>query len=120
MKRINTTETVGSRIAAIRGDKTLEEFAKSIGVSRQAVAKWERGESPPKVVQLEKISEVYGFDLAFIAFGLSNPDTRDMVTRAIGEKVQLLTEPQKELILANVNALLDNGNGANKNEQKRN
>ena len=118
MKRINTTETVGSRIAAIRGDKTLEEFAKSIGVSRQAVAKWERGESPPKVVQLEKISEVYGFDLAFIAFGLSNPDTRDMVTRAIGEKVQLLTEPQKELILMNVNMLLETG--ANKNEQKTN
>ena len=118
MKRMNTTETVGSRIAAIRGDKTLEDFAKSIGVSRQAVAKWERGDSPPKVVQLEKIAEVYGFDLAFIAFGLSNPDTRDVVTRAIGEKVQLLTEPQKELILMNVNMLLETG--ANKNEQKRN
>ncbi len=113
MKRDELEETIGSRIAAIRGSMTLDDFAKSLGVSRQAVAKWERGDSPPKVINLEKISEVYGFDPAFLAFGLSNPDKLDLVSRAIAEKAQLLNESDKELILANINALLKKGGNGN-------
>ena len=34
--------TVGDRIAALRGKMSLDELSKKIGVSRQAVTKWEK------------------------------------------------------------------------------
>ena len=106
MKRDELEESVGSRIRAIRGSLTLEQFAKSINVSRQAVAKWERNESPPKVANLDTISRIYGVDKAFIAFGVVNPDDRDITERAVVEKLHLLTNQQKSLILGLINELI--------------
>ena len=39
---------------------TQEEVAEKIGVSRQAVAKWERGESSPDIESCIALSEMYG------------------------------------------------------------
>ena len=106
MKRDELEETVGSRIRAIRGSLTLEDFAKSIDVSRQAVAKWERDESPPKVANLDAISKVYGVETVFIAFGVVNPDSRDITERAVVEKLHLLNTQQKSLILGLINEFI--------------
>ncbi len=106
MKRDELEETVGSRIRAIRGSLTLEEFAKSINVSRQAVAKWERNESPPKVGNLDTISTIYGVETAFIAFGVVNPESRDITERAIVEKLHLLRSKQKSLLLGLINEFI--------------
>ena len=106
MKRDELEETVGSRIRAIRGSLTLEDFAKSIDVSRQAVAKWERDESPPKVSNLDAISKVYGVETVFIAFGVVNPDSRDITERAVVEKLHLLNTQQKSLILGLINEFI--------------
>lgn len=40
-----------------------EELAEKIGVSRQAVSKWERGEASPDTDNLIALSEVYGVTL---------------------------------------------------------
>jgi AbrB family looped-hinge helix DNA binding protein len=37
-----------------------EEVAEKIGVSRQAYAKWEKGETVPDVERCQKIAELYG------------------------------------------------------------
>lgn len=37
-----------------------EEVAEKIGVSRQAYAKWEKGETIPDVVRCQKLAELYG------------------------------------------------------------
>lgn len=37
-----------------------EEVAEKIGVSRQAYAKWEKGESVPDVMRCQKLAELYG------------------------------------------------------------
>ena len=37
-----------------------EEVAEKIGVSRQAYAKWEKGESMPDVMRCQKLAELYG------------------------------------------------------------
>ena len=37
-----------------------EEVAEKIGVSRQAYAKWEKGETVPDVERCQKLAEVYG------------------------------------------------------------
>lgn len=37
-----------------------EEVAEKIGISRQAYAKWEKGESVPDVERCQKLAELYG------------------------------------------------------------
>lgn len=38
-------EAVGARIAELRKNITQEEFGKPYGLSRQAISKWENGET---------------------------------------------------------------------------
>ncbi|ADL52232.1 DUF5680 domain-containing protein [Clostridium cellulovorans] len=49
------------KLQALRKEKglTQEEFAETIGVSRQAVAKWEAGQSYPDLDRLIEISNLY-------------------------------------------------------------
>ncbi len=62
-----------SRLKMFRTESglTQEELAEKIGVSRQAVAKWERGESVPDVESCIKLAEIYGttVDLLVHSFG---------------------------------------------------
>lgn len=37
-----------------------EKMAEKIGISRQAYAKWEKGESVPDVMRCQKLAELYG------------------------------------------------------------
>ena len=53
---------------------TQEQLAEKIGVSRQAVAKWERGETMPDLDSCIKLAELYG-------------TTVDMLVRDIGKEV---------------------------------
>lgn len=52
---------IGDKIYQLRKSKNLsqEEFANSIGVTRQIVSKWESNQSIPLVDKLKKISDVY-------------------------------------------------------------
>ena len=52
---------------------TQEELAEKLGVSRQAVAKWERGESIPDIDSCMKLADIYG-------------TTVDMLVRSIGKQ----------------------------------
>ena len=46
-----------------------EEVAEKIGISRQAYAKWEKGESIPDVERCQKLAEVYGVTIdSLVAF----------------------------------------------------
>jgi len=42
---------------------TQEEIAEKLGVSRQAIAKWEKGESQPDVESCVKLADLYGVTL---------------------------------------------------------
>ncbi len=56
---------IANRLLKCRKKKGLsqEEFAEKIGVSRQAVSKWERAEASPDTDNLIAIAEVYGLSL---------------------------------------------------------
>ena len=62
-----------SRLKWFRSESglTQEELAEKMGVSRQAVAKWERGESIPDVESCIKLAEIYGttVDMLVHSFG---------------------------------------------------
>ena len=54
-------EQLGARIAALRRAKglTQEMLAEKMGVSPQAVSKWERGASNPDLYLIPKLAEIF-------------------------------------------------------------
>lgn len=62
---------IGERLAELRRKRNLnqEELAEKLGVSRQAVSKWERGESTPDISNLIALSELYEVSIDFLAKG---------------------------------------------------
>ena len=63
--------TIGMRIAALRKEHGLsqEAFAEQVGVSRQAVSKWESDASVPEVDKLAQISTLFGVSIDYLIKG---------------------------------------------------
>ena len=63
--------TIGERIANLRKDAgySQEYVAESLGVSRQAVSKWEKDLSSPDTENLIKLSELLNTSVQFLATG---------------------------------------------------
>lgn len=59
---------VGKRLRALRGEKTLDEVAKALGVTSMAVSLWERGERIPNDDIKIKIAAYYNTTVAAIFF----------------------------------------------------
>lgn len=59
------TIELGNRLAELRKQHGLsqEELADQLGVSRQAVSKWERGEASPDTDNLIELARIYGISL---------------------------------------------------------
>ena len=64
-----------SRLKLFRTESglTQEELAEKLGVSRQAVAKWERGDSVPDIESCIKLADIYG-------------TTVDLLVRSVGKE----------------------------------
>lgn len=62
---------IGERLAEIRTkhNMTQERFAEQLGVSRQAVSKWELDKTLPDIEKLLKISELYQVSIDYILKG---------------------------------------------------
>ena len=54
-----------------------EALAAELGVSRQAVSKWERGEASPDTDNLIALAGLYGVTLDELLFGKASPDPKD-------------------------------------------
>ena len=67
-------ETIGSRIARLRKAKnmTQEALAEQMGVSSQAVSKWENDLSCPDIAALPKLGQVLGVTSDELLTGQSN------------------------------------------------
>ena len=67
-------ETIGRRIAKFRKEKnmTQEELASLIGVSSQAVSKWENDASCPDISLLPQVCEVLGITADELLTGKNN------------------------------------------------
>ena len=73
--------SIGNRLYQYRRKSGLsqEELAAKLGVSRQAVSKWERAEAAPDTDNLIKLSKIYGV----ILDDLINTDPADSATWSI-------------------------------------
>lgn len=53
---------------------TQEEIAEKLGVSRQAVAKWERGETLPDIESCIKLADIYETTVDFLVRNIGEED----------------------------------------------
>ena len=74
--------SIASRLAELRQEQGLsqEALAERLGVSRQAVSKWERGESSPDTDNLIALAELYGLSLDALVLGRDAPAPRQPAT----------------------------------------
>ncbi|MBP5293306.1 MAG: helix-turn-helix domain-containing protein [Clostridia bacterium] len=65
------TQQTAQRLSELRRAKGLsqEELAEKLNVSRQAISKWERGESSPDTDNLIELAKLYGVSLDDLVFG---------------------------------------------------
>ena len=68
-------EIIGQNIARYRKERDLtqEDLAKELGISFQAISKWERGNSLPDVTLIPNISEILGISIDRL-FGYKNQE----------------------------------------------
>lgn len=64
-------ETIGTRIANLRSQYSYsqEYVAEKIGVSRQAVSKWEQNQSSPDTENLIALSQLFNVSVEYLAIG---------------------------------------------------
>ncbi len=78
--------TIGSRISELRKKASLsqEYIAEKLGVSRQAVSKWETDASAPDTYNLIALAELFGVSVEYLATGKAptpEPEQKDSAPR---------------------------------------
>jgi uncharacterized protein YjbI with pentapeptide repeats len=63
------SNSIGNKIATARKKLNLSqaELAQQVSISSQAVGKWERGESMPDILTLNRLAEILGVDLNYFS-----------------------------------------------------
>ena len=72
--------SVGERITELRKGRDLSQgqLAMLMGVSRQAISKWENEQTTPDTTNLIKLSELFDADIEYIATGKVNVDMSEV------------------------------------------
>ena len=89
---------IGERITALRKEKSISQadLAGRLGVSRQAVSKWEQGSSSPDTERLIQLAEILETDVEYLATGTS-PEPKSVVLNVV-ETVERVEEKVVEVI----------------------
>lgn len=113
-------ETIGARMAALRKEKSMkqDELADIMGVSPQAVSKWENDQTYPDILLLSKLAQTLGVTVDELLNGKQQPvvrveppeERKDRILRLIvdsaaGDKVRM------NLPVALIRIFLDSGTG---------
>ena len=72
--------SVGERIATLRKGRDLSQgqLATLMGVSRQAISKWENDQTTPDTLNLIRLAEVFDSDIEYIATGVERVDMSEV------------------------------------------
>ncbi len=86
--------SIGQRIAALRKERNISQFqlAKAMEVSRQAVSKWENGQSTPDPTKMIKLAEFLNTDLEYLTTGRIVVPTRPPVVLETVKTVEKIVE----------------------------
>jgi uncharacterized protein YjbI with pentapeptide repeats len=92
-----TQKSIGVKIASARKNKNLSQsaLAQKIGISPQAVGKWERGESLPDIILLSRIAEMLGLDLNYFSEKESSLPLADTLDSMESSELNVVEESDK-------------------------
>ena len=67
--KMGNPKSIGNKIATLRKQNNLSqaELGKKVSISTQAVGKWERGESLPDILTLQRITKIFEVDLNYFS-----------------------------------------------------
>ena len=92
--------SVGDRISELRNEKNLSQnqLAKLMEVSRQAVSKWETGQSVPDSLNLIKLADILETDIEYLTTGRQVVPTPPPVVIKTVETVEVEKVVEKPVI----------------------
>ena len=86
--------SIGGRITELRNDKKLSQgqLADLLGVSRQAVSKWENDKTSPDTLNLIRLADVLDTEIEYLATGKHPVYLPAPVVVNVSEKVDKVVE----------------------------
>ena len=86
--------SLGERISQLRTDCGMSQYqlAKEMGVSRQAVSKWETDQSAPDSIKLIRLADILDTDIEYLSTGRKNFGRRPPVVLTTVETVETVVE----------------------------
>lgn len=93
------TKIVGNKIAEARKKINISQaqLAERLFISPQAVGKWERGESMPDIITINRLAEILGVDLNYFSESFQSEVTEKTVVDSLDtQSNELATGKQKE------------------------
>lgn len=102
------SKQIGNKIAIARKKINLSQaqLAQRLFISSQAVGKWERGESMPDIITLNRLAEILEVDLNYFSYGLEVKNNEVSTENLIKESSELNVEKNKRKLSWN----MSNGN----------
>ena len=93
-----TTIIIGNKIAEARKKINISQaqLAQRLFISAQAVGKWERGESMPDIITLNRLAEILGVDLNYFSENLQSAATEMAPVESLVKQSAELTSPNAE------------------------
>ena len=96
--------SIGERITDLRKKQNMSQgqLAEAMGVSRQAVSKWENDQSSPDTVKLIQLAETLDTDVEYLATGRAMVYRRPPVVIKTVETVEKIQEKPVEKVVEKV------------------
>jgi len=99
---------LGQKITKIRKEKKLSQsdIAQAVGVSRDAISKYERGDIVPSVENAKKMADVLGISLDYL---VSEDDVQEVIDNSMIQRVreiQKLSENDQNTIVNVIDAFI--------------
>lgn len=87
--------SIGERILTLRKTKAISQgdLAKQLGVSRQAVSKWENDQSSPDTLNLIKLADLLETEVSYLATGRSEIKPSPPIVINLLSKVEHVPPP---------------------------
>ena len=92
--------SIGQRITKLRTERNMSQnqLAKAMEISRQAVSKWENGQSTPDATKMIKLAEVLDTDVEFLTTGRQVVPSRPPVVLTEVQTVEVEKIVEKPVI----------------------
>lgn len=107
---------IGSKIAKARKETNMSQaqLAQQLFISPQAVGKWERGESVPDIITINRLAEILGVDLNYFSenFESVKEDTAPVAPANGAGHTELPVQPEAAATSAAERQLVTDFNGA--------